>query len=471
MAQAAFSFVIFGATGDLTKRKLIPALYALYTMKMLTTDFRIFAFARRPFTDDSFTETLAPFIQDRSEWSSFIEHIEYVQGNFNELEAYKTLKKQLAKYDSSISGCPLRLFYMATSPEELPVIVTNLGNTELHEGCGSDGKWSRVIIEKPFGRDLQSAQELNTLLRQYFNEEQIYRIDHYLGKETVQNILSVRFANIIMEPVWCRDYIEKIEINAYETLGVEERGGYYDPAGALRDMVQSHLLQVLALITMNQPARYDAHEIRDKKNEILSALRPITAERVALDTARGQYIARDGMDESSYRQEAKVSPDSKTETFVCVRAFVDLEQWKDVPIIIRTGKRLSEKRSEVIITFRRSKGTVFSNLFCELRSNTLKIRLQPDEGVKMRMLIKQPGFTMRLDDVFLDYKYSDTYNNLPDAYERLLLDAINGDQSLFTRTDEIESSWKYVTNILQMWESGSVPLREYPIGSDGVVLQ
>lgn len=465
--NSPFSFVIFGATGDLTKRKLVPALYGLYSMNLLPSSFKIFAFARRPYTTDSFVDTLVPFITDTTKWDSFREHIEYVQGDFSDQSSFHTLKEHLGTYESSLHACPIRLYYMAISPDDLPSIVEKIGTEQLHLGCGEEGRWTRIIIEKPFGHDLESARHLNSELMKYFAEEQIYRIDHYLGKETVQNILSVRFANIILEPVWCRDYIEQIEINAFEKLGVEERGGYYDTAGALRDMVQSHLLQVMSLVLMDQPALYDAQEIRTKKNQILQALRPMTAERVAIDTVRGQYVTTEGSEMHSYRDESKVNPASQTETYAAVRAYVDLEQWKDVPIIIRTGKRLAERLTEITVTFRRSQGTVFSNLFCELRSNTLKIRLQPDEGVKMRMLIKKPGFKMQLSDVYLDYKYSDTFDNLPDAYERLLLDAIAGDQSLYTRTDEIESSWRYITNILQLWNSENVPLQEYAIGSAG----
>ncbi len=460
--QNSFSFIIFGATGDLTKRKLIPSLYELYRHALLPENFKIFAFARRPFTNESFIETLAPFITDPAAWPDFASHVQYVQGDFSNSEAFTSLKDQIVAYDGDVQECTTRVFYMATSPDELSHIVERMHEVGLHKGCDEQGTNTRIVIEKPFGRDVATARELNATLNKYFMEEQIYRIDHYLGKETVQNILSVRFANIFFGPVWNREFIEKIEISAFETLGVEDRGGYYDTSGALRDMVQSHLLQIMALVMMDQPARFDAHEIRDKKNEVLKALRPMNAERISSDTVRGQY--------QGYTSESKVSPNSETETFVALRAHVDLPHWQDVPVILRTGKQLNERKAEIKITFKRSKGTVFSNLFCELRSNELVIRLQPDEGVKMKMLIKEPGFEMRLADVFLDYSYSDTFKNLPDAYERLLLDVMHGDQSLFTRTDEIESSWEYVTRILDLWKQESVSLQTYATGSKGVEL-
>ncbi|MDQ3099024.1 MAG: glucose-6-phosphate dehydrogenase [bacterium] len=454
----SFIMVIYGATGDLTKRKLIPALFALYKMHLLPREFTILAFARREYDSLSFAQTLKEFIANESkEWDAFSSHIKYVRGNFDSVESFKHLKEAIRQYESEMGECLSKLYYMATSPDVLPEIIDHIGEVGLHIGCGEEGKWTRIIIEKPFGQDLDSAIALNTHLKKFFIEEQIYRIDHYLGKETVQNILATRFTNIMLGPVWNKEYIQSIEVIASEELGVEGRGGYYDTAGALRDMVQSHLLQLLALTTMDEPEQYDANAIRDKKNEILEALRPITKETVVSNTSRGQY--------AGYTQEEKVRSDSKTETFVQLKTFIDLPQWQDVPMIIRTGKKLNGRYSEIRIKFKHAEAKVFSNLFCELRSNVLVIRVQPNEGINLKMLIKEPGFGMKLQDVFLNYEYTETYQNLPDAYERLLMDSLLGDQSLFTRTDEIESSWRFVTNILKLWSETEVPLHIYEAGT------
>jgi glucose-6-phosphate 1-dehydrogenase len=454
----SFIFVIYGATGDLTKRKLIPALFSLYKMNLLPAEFTILAFARREFDALTFSETLKPFItDDDSQWVTFTSHIKYVRGDFDSVESFKSLKESIRQYESQMGECLSKLYYMATSPDVLPGIIDHIGEVGLHIGCGEEGKWTRVIIEKPFGHDLESAKALNDHLKKFFIEEQIYRIDHYLGKETVQNILATRFTNIMLRPIWNKEYISSIEVIACEELGVEGRGGYYDHAGALRDMVQSHLLQLVALTTMDEPEQYDANAIRDKKNEILEALRPFTEETIVRDTVRGQY--------SGYVTEEKVDKNSQTETFVQIKTAIDLPQWSEVPISILTGKKLNTRYSEIRIRFKHPQVKVFSNLFCELRSNELVVRVQPNEGINLKMLIKEPGFGMKLQDVFLNYEYSDTYNNLPDAYERLLMDTLIGDQSLFTRTDEIEASWKFITNILQLWEKVQQPLTIYEPGS------
>ncbi len=456
----SFIIVIFGATGDLTKRKLIPALFSLYKMELLPQEFIILAFARREYTSETIAETFVPFVKDdQGMWNHFAKHIKYVRGDFDSVDSFKLLKESIRQYESEMGECLSKLYYMATSPDALPLIINHIGEVGLHIGCGEEGKWTRVIIEKPFGHDLESAQALNTHLMKFFIEEQIYRIDHYLGKETVQNILSVRFTNVLFKPVWTKDYIDSIEIIASEELGIEGRGGYYDSAGALRDMIQSHLLQLVALTTMDEPEQYDAGAIRDKKHAILAALRPYTEQTISTETIRGQY--------AGYVQEEKIEPNSNTETYVAIRAYVDLPQWQDIPIIVKTGKNLGSRYSEVRIKFKHADAKVFSNLFCELRSNELIIRVQPNEGINLKVLIKEPGFGMNLQDVFLNYEYSDTYNNLPDAYERLIMDSLLGDQSLFTRTDEIEASWKFVTSILSLWNEVGTDLKIYEKGSNG----
>jgi glucose-6-phosphate 1-dehydrogenase len=471
----SFIMVIYGATGDLTKRKLIPALFSLYIRNLLPHEFRILAFARRPYTTtESFLETLRPFVvleeNDTIEsWRLFSNHIEYVQGDFSSIESFTHLRDVIHSTEKSMGECLSKLYYMAVAPDVLPGIIDSIGATGLHIGCGEEGKWTRIIFEKPFGEDLESAIALDARIKKFFGEEQIYRIDHYLGKETVQNIMSVRFANILMQPVWCRDYIDHIQITVSESLGVEERGGYYDKSGALRDIVQNHLLQIVALITMDEPEKYDADTIRAQKYKIFKALRPMTREDIAYNSVRGQYVSAPKSEGVSYVDEERVARDSTTETYVALRTFIDLPQWKDVPIYLRTGKRMKERVASVHIVFKKAQADVFSNLFCELRSNTLTIRIQPDEGIFLKMLIKEPGLGMRLQDVHLDYSYSDTYNHLPDAYERLLIDCMVGDQSLFTRSDEIESMWAYVTNILKLWRSGEVPLVSYSSGTWGPI--
>jgi glucose-6-phosphate 1-dehydrogenase len=458
MTIPSFIMVIYGATGDLTKRKLIPALFSLFSKKLLPEEFVIMAFARRPFTDESFVQTLMPFVSldmpnGDEAWFKFAKHIKYVQGDFAEHAAFDHLREVVRKTENEMGECLSKLYYMAVAPETLPEIIDHIGGVGLHIGCGEDGKWTRVIFEKPFGEDLKSAQKLDEQIKRYFQEEQIYRIDHYLGKETVQNILSVRFANILLKPVWNKEYIERIEITAAETLGVESRGGYYDKTGALRDFVQNHLLQLAALTLMDEPGEYDAQCIHNEKIKIFNALQPTSKMK------RGQY--------RGYKQEEKVAADSQTETYVDLNVVVDLPQWTGVPIHMRTGKKLKERETNIKIVFKKAKAQVFSNLFCELRSNELTIRIQPNEGMFLKMLIKEPGMGMRLQDVFMDYAYSETYDSLPDAYERLLLDAMMGDQALFTRSDEIEAMWRFTEEVMRVWEEHHVPLLDYEVGSWG----
>lgn len=464
-----FILVIFGATGDLTKRKLIPAIFSLYKLGLLADDFKIIAFARRPFDNRGFVETLLPFIEETDHdnfKNNFAKNINYLMGDFDSQDSYQSLKQVIREYETDNDQCLSKLYYMAVSPDILPGVIDNLGSVGLHIGCGEDGKWSRIIVEKPFGHDLESAKVLNKQLSTYFNEDQIYRIDHYLGKETVQNLLAIRFANIFFRPVWSSEFIESIQISATESLGVEERGGYYDHTGALRDMVQSHLLQLVALTTMDEPELYDASVIREQKNKILSSLIKYDVNTIKTDVVRGQYVSSK-TGELSYRQEAKIDPESNTETFVAMKLFIDNEKFKDVPIFIRTGKKLASRATDIHIKFKKANMSVFSNLFCELRSNVLSIRLQPNEGTRIRVLIKEPGFGVRLNDVQLEYLYHNSHKDLPEAYERLILDCLSGDQSLFTRSDEIESSWRFITNILDLWQQENIKAIPYQSGSMG----
>ncbi len=462
-----FIMVIYGATGDLTKRKLIPALFSLFKLGLLPSKFRILGFARRPYDNAQFIETFLPYIDKNDLWQfdSFSKSILYVNGDFDKPSSYSNLKSVIHEVESEIGECQSKLYYMAVSPLVLPTVIENIGEHGLHIGCGERGKWTRIIVEKPFGHNLASVKALNETILRYFSEEQIYRIDHYLGKETVQNILTTRFINSIFKPIWNCEYIDHIQITAIETLGVENRGGYYDNSGALRDLVQSHLLQILSLVAMNEPERFDATSIRNEKNNVLKSLRLI--EDVGSDVVRGQYVSSHDATQRGYLQESQISPDSTTETFVALKAFVDLSGWKDVPFYIRTGKKLNKKTTEIHIVFKKTEAKVFSNLFCELRSNVLSIYLQPNEGMKLKVLIKEPGFGLKISDVGLSYSYQDNFGRLPGAYERLLLDTLIGDQSLFTRTDEIESSWIFIDNILKAWEDSKTIVSGYEVNSTG----
>ena len=365
--------------------------------------------------------------------------------------------------------CLSKLYYMAVGPEILPQIIEHIGEVGLHIDCGEENKWSRVIIEKPFGNNLTSSEELNRLLLKYFREEQIYRIDHYLGKEFVQTILSIRFANAAFYNLWCKDYIEHIQITAFETLGVEGRGAFYDKTGALRDLVQSHILQLIALATMREPDNFLADSLRAKKHEVLSRIVPFSDETICSDIIHAQYVG--------YRDEKHVHSASLTETFVAFKTFINLPEWEGVPIYVRTGKRMSKKSTAIHFQFKPhcsplycSKDrtqSLYSNDHPSASPNVLSILLAPEEGISLRINIKKVGFGTSLTDVKLKYSYKDTEGNLPEAYERLLMDAITGDQSLYLRTDEITASWKFVDRIFELWEKNKPTLYFYPAGSEG----
>jgi glucose-6-phosphate 1-dehydrogenase len=473
------SIVIFGASGDLTSRKLIPALYQLFVEKQLPTPFRIIGFARREKKDEVWREelkgALAQFSRtkkvDPQQWQAFSSSLFYSQGDFSDPKAYDKLGSLLASFGQE-ELCRNVLFYLATSPSQFAEVVEHLHDARLLVK-GDTGKfWQRVVIEKPFGHDLASAKQLNAELTRYANEKQIFRIDHYLGKETVQNILMFRFSNAIFEQLWNRESVDHVQITVSEQLGVGTRGGYYEEAGALRDMVQNHLLQVLALITMEPPASLEAESIRDEKVKVLKSIRVLDPSQVPLAVVRGQYTSGtlNGEMRPAYRQEPKVQPDSNVETFVALKFFVDNWRWSGVPFYLRTGKNLPLSASEVRVQFRPPPHVLFAaQCGPKLDANAITIRLQPNEGITLRFNGKIPGTSMQLRPVRMHFSYDSEFGAYtPEAYERLLLEALAGDATLFIRRDEVEIAWSIVDPIRQAWDDQSLSEREfYPAGSWG----
>jgi len=456
--------VIFGATGDLARHRLIPALYDLYAGRLLPAGFSAVGFARRALSDEQYRAQMRQACERYCElpvtpevWHSFAEALFYLRSDFDSPEGYLRLSEFLGELDRRRGTAGNRVFYLATPPDQTPVIVGHLGRAGL---ARSERGWVRLVVEKPFGQDLASARALNRLLREVFEEEQIYRIDHYLGKETVQNILVLRFANAIFEPIWNRRYVDHVQIAVAEAVGVEERGSYYDRTGALRDMVQNHMVQLLSLMAMEPPATFEADMVRNEKVKVLRALRLPTLDEVPRVTVRGQYgpgfIA--GEPVPGYRQEPEVAPDSLTETYVALKLFVDNWRWADVPFYLRTGKRLPRRSSEIAVEFRRPPLKLFGPEAAEpSEPNVLALRIQPDEGIALRFMVKQPGLLLTMRPVNMEFLYGTTFGRAPEAYERLLLDCMLGDPTLFTRGDEVEAAWEYTTQILQGWEAAPPP--------------
>ncbi|HEX6386919.1 MAG TPA: glucose-6-phosphate dehydrogenase [Anaerolineae bacterium] len=456
------TIVIFGATGDLTERKLIPALYNSYCKQRLPQEFYIVGYARRPWSDDKFRqhlyEGMAEFgpgedIFDPDEWESFARRLRYVQGDLETEEDFENLRRFL----SELEGGPAnRLYYLAIAPRFFVPVIENLGAADMvREAEG----WRRIVIEKPFGHDLESAQELNEAVHAVFDEHQIYRIDHYLGKETAQNIHYFRFANTIFEPVWTRNYVDNVQITVMENVDVGHRAGYYDQAGVVRDMFQNHLLQLLSLVAMEPPASFEADAVRNEKVKLLSSIRPIDLS----DTVRAQY--------QGYCETEGVAPGSQTPTFAVIKLFVDNWRWKDVPFYLRSGKALAAKNTEINIEFQKPPHLMFEHMVEEdFTPNILSLCIQPDEGIHLKLQAKVPDSRqMRSVDMEFHYRTSFKDNSLPDAYERLLLDAIRGDASLFTRSDGIEAAWRLVDPVIHGWETepDAPPLATYEPGSWG----
>jgi glucose-6-phosphate 1-dehydrogenase len=454
--------VIFGASGDLAKRKLIPALYNLSSSGFLAQEFAVLGVSRSEMTDETFRQKMSqdlhqfetgPVEPERVQWMS--ERLSYLQGDFDSAETFAKVAARLAEIDQRWSTRGNYLFYLAVPPSQFSQVILRLGEAKLTQEEG--GSWRRVVIEKPFGHDLDSARTLNREIREVIEESQIYRIDHYLGKETVQNILAFRFANGIFEPIWNRRYIDHVQITVAETVGVESRGSYYEEAGALRDMVQNHMFQLLALTAMEPPISFAPDVVRDERVKILRAIRPITPEEVLRETVRGQYGAGviDGKPVPAYRAEEGVSPTSPVETFVALKLYVDNWRWADVPFYLRTGKRLPRRVTEVVIQFKRAPFILFRETSVEeLHPNLLTLHIQPDEGISLRFEGKMPGPKMRLGQVQMSFQYSDYFGTKPETgYETLLFDCMVGDSTLFQRSDLVEVGWSIVMPIIDVWKA------------------
>jgi glucose-6-phosphate 1-dehydrogenase len=460
-----FALIIFGASGDLARRKLMPALWSLYAARTLPEPFVILGVARTEMTDGEFRirtrEAVTEFarVQPPSEhvWERFASSLFYLSGDPKDSALYPRLASRLAEVEARRGGPPNRLFYCSTPPSVYGDIVHHLGASGL---ARVDGGWTRIVIEKPFGRDYASARALNEQLRAVFTEDQVYRIDHYLGKETVQNILVFRFANQIFEPLWNRIHVNHVQITVAEDLGVENRGAYYEEAGALRDMVQNHMLQLLCLIAMEPPITFDAGPVRDEKNKVMEAIRPIDPTAVSAFAVRGHYTAGfiNGRPVPGYRQEKGVARDSRTETYAAVKLYVDNWRWAGVPFFMRTGKRLPKRASEIVIRFHRTPHMIFRRSPTGVEPNLLVIRIQPDEGIALTIAAKTPGPDLRLATVTMDFRYGEMFGvQSPEAYERLLLDAIHGDATLYARGDWVEQAWKILTPILDAWSGAGEP--------------
>jgi len=463
------AIVIFGAGGDLTRRKLVPALYNLRRYGLLPRDFAIVAVGRKDLKREEVVAKMGTDLREFATapvedelWKDFAERTYYISFELDNAQGYGWLKDMLKDVEERHKTGGNVLFYLATPPTLFAPIVKNAAAAGLasEEGTG----WRRFIVEKPFGHDLDSAKALNRDLQTSLAESQIYRIDHYLGKETVQNILAFRFANGIFEPVWNRRYIDHVQITVAETLGVEGRGSYYETAGVLRDMIQNHMFQLLSLVAMEPPSSFDANPVRDEKVKVLNAIRPMSPEEILQQTVRGQYGDgfEDGQKVPAYRAETSVSPKSKTETFGALQLDVDNWRWAGVPFYLRSGKRLAKQVTEIVIEFRRPPLLAFGKIqIGELEPNRLILQIQPEEGIKIAIKAKRPGATMQLQSVDLDFNYSDFGpSDKATGYERLLYDAMTGDTTLFHRADMVEAAWRIATPILDVW--GSIPPRDFP---------
>jgi glucose-6-phosphate 1-dehydrogenase len=466
--------VIFGAAGDLTWRKLIPALYNLFLDNMLPEKFAIFGVDGKPSSISDWCDHLRDGVDqfsrrgkaDKTKWDDFVSHFSNcLTGDLKNPETYKSLAKAVNEQDKVLGDQTEHVYYLATPPTIVKDIVENLGGA----GLTSDPGLSRLVFEKPFGHDLPSACALNQSLLKTLDESQIYRIDHFLGKETVQNILAFRFANALFEPIWDRRYIDHVQITVAETLGVEHRGEYYEHAGALRDMIQNHLMQILSLIAMEPPAAFTADEIRARKVDVLRAIRPIPTDNLHQYAARGQYGPGwlKGEHVPGYRKEADIDPASTTETFAALKLFIDNWRWQDVPFYMRTGKRMTQDVSHAIIQFRPVPHQAFPNsASLDWQANRIKIEIQPDEGINLRFQVKQPGIAMRLSSQEMSFCYADAFKTAhPEAYETLLLDVVLGDATLFMRADQVENAWKVVSPVLEVW--GSTLSSDFPNYASG----
>lgn len=471
--------IIFGGSGDLTKRKLMPSLYLLFKRKRMPDRFIILGAARTPYTDESYrkhiSESLKKYIKpeelDSECTDRFLRFVYYCTMDPSIADYYPALKKRLDQLDETIHNPGNYLYYLATPPILYETIPLLLQSVDLHQPTKEKKGFKRIIVEKPFGHDLKSAQQLDRIYTSVFEENQIFRIDHFLGKETVQNILALRFANVVLEPLWNRNYIHHVEITAVENMGIEQRGGFYDHTGALRDMVQSHLLQVLAVCAMEPPISFDTDSFRNEVVKVYQSLKPLNARDIRKQIVRGQYTASEKGKRhlAGYRQEDKVDPRSRTETYVAMQVHIANWRWEGVPFYIRTGKQMPTLVSEIVIHFKPTPHIMFSSLAHCPSPNRLIIRLNPNEGVVFTLSMKVPGSGFDMGEVPVEFTY-DSLGGVPtgDAYARLLEDCIQGETTLFTRSDAVEASWRFLDPILNLWARDSkIPLHEYPAGSWG----
>jgi glucose-6-phosphate 1-dehydrogenase len=469
--------VVFGASGDLTSRKLIPSLFELAKRGLLSDQFYLLGTGRKKLSDEKFHQIALRAMRQpfsgaaENKARQFINKLYYTSGDYDLASFYKNIKERIVELNTKYKTSDNLVFYLAVPPILYATIVEHVSSSGL--SCPKDSaraRKTRLVIEKPFGRDLKSAAELNKMVHKCFDEAQIYRIDHYMGKETVQNILMFRFANAIFEPVWNRDYIDHIQITIAESLGVEHRGGYYDKTGALRDIFQNHMLQMLSLVAMEPPASFEADRIRDEKVKLLRSVRPFVLKQQLVNLVRGQYGPGtvDGKKVVGYRDEPGVSPDSKTETFVAAKLFIDNWRWKDVPFYLRTGKRLCKKDTEIAIFFRKVPHSMFASMgLADIPPNVLILQIQPEEGISLSFQAKRAGSKICMSTLNMNFSYKSVFGvEMPEAYQRLLLDCMLGDQTLFDRYDSVELSWRLITAVLDAWQNEDSAPWPYAAGSE-----
>ena len=470
------ALVVFGASGDLVRRKLLISLFNLFTRELLSDNFYLMGCGRKGLCDEDFRQIALEAITEapdttKQKAKSFVNKFYYTAGSYDQPELYQRIKTRLTELDKKHDTDGRHIFYLAVPPFLYKTIAARLGDAEL-DRCGKSDcrEHVRIVVEKPLGRDLKSAEELNSVIGRYFDESQIYRIDHYLGKETVQNILIFRFANTIFEPVWSRDYIDHVQITIAETLGVEHRGGYYDKSGALRDMFQNHMLQMLALVAMEPPTSFEADRIRDEKVKLLRSIRPFALEPWSNSVVIGQYGPGEvnGAEVVGYTNETDVDSRSSTETYIAAKVFIDNRRWKGVPFYLRTGKRLAAKLTEIVITFKEIPHSMFVSVGLEeMGANVLVMRIQPAEGISLTFQAKRPGSKICMSPLQMSFDYQSIFGvSMPQAYERLLLDCMTGDQTLFTRQDSVSVAWQLLMPVLEAWQQEKQEPHIYPAGAE-----